>query len=90
MPRWPQLKDVHCPSCNHPLDAATAMAKVQWKPRDGDLTVCIECGGVGQYAFPNDGPARIDQIDYRTLPLSKRAEIVRMLQTIWDAKGFKQ
>jgi len=90
MPRWPQLRDVHCPFCNHRLDASTAMDKREWKPRDGDLTVCIECGGVGQYAFPKDGPGRIDKIDYRTLPLDRRAEIMRMIQVIMDAKGLKQ
>lgn len=40
--RLPVMK---CPTCQHPMDAATRMLG-QERPRPGDLSVCLKCAEV--------------------------------------------
>lgn len=44
-----KLRKRFCPSCNHQLDAVTAISGDDVKPRKGDLTICIECLEILQF-----------------------------------------
>jgi hypothetical protein len=40
---------VKCPKCGHCLDAATSVEKENLLPKEGDLSVCIECASLLMY-----------------------------------------
>jgi hypothetical protein len=44
-----RLKPVSCPTCRYEMDAATAVFAAV-RPKPGDVTVCINCAALLQFA----------------------------------------
>ena len=44
MPRLDQSS--HCPYCGYELDGATSPRDQSMMPSPGDVSICIECGGI--------------------------------------------
>lgn len=43
------MKEQKCRSCNHSLDANTAIVDEAAKPKKGDLSVCAYCGALSEF-----------------------------------------
>jgi len=57
------MKVNKCSNCQHLLDAATNLENEKVEPNDGDISICVYCGQIGQYS--SDGsisPMREDQM----------------------------
>jgi len=42
------MKNNNCPECNYHSDAATALDG-DYKPSDGDISLCFNCGAINQF-----------------------------------------
>jgi RNase P subunit RPR2 len=76
------VKETRCPACRHKLDAATnAQRGTSAAPKDGDITVCIQCGTALQFA--SDAALRVlSSAELERLPADTRREVRRVKQLI--------
>lgn len=49
-----QTKMVICPACKMQMDGATPIGESEATPKEGDFSVCIECGFPGIYTADLD------------------------------------
>jgi len=71
-----KVKKAQCPTCSHPLDAATPMDDAdQRAPESGDLTICVKCATVLTYDDNMDLQSMTDQ-DIRQLEPSLAHEVL--------------
>jgi hypothetical protein len=88
--RFTKTKLLSCPKCGKAFDGATAMLGDPMAiPKDGSVTLCINCAAVLQYG---EGMSSLVVADTTNLPAYMRADISR-LQTavivgrvVWAAK----
>lgn len=45
----PKIIESKCPYCGHKLNGATHPKDPELLPREGDLSLCVTCGGFLQY-----------------------------------------
>lgn len=65
-----------CPSCDYPLDAATAPSDETIQPKPGDLSVCIACGAFATFTQDLNLQTFPDE-KILDLPDEMRMELVR-------------
>ena len=56
----------NCPSCGHEIDAATDISDEGNTPSNGDISICLYCGGINQY-FIRDESLTIQEMTQSSL-----------------------
>jgi DNA-directed RNA polymerase subunit RPC12/RpoP len=68
-----------CPYCGYKLDAAKSPDHPSARPRAGDVSVCMRCGGTLEYT---SATGTVKTITLEELPAEIRPEIKRIQQAI--------
>ncbi len=74
-----------CPKCGALLDGATYVGEEQRIPNPGDLSVCIYCGTVTQFAENADGELILEELsaeEFSNLPIEVQNKMIVFRQMI--------
>jgi DNA-directed RNA polymerase subunit RPC12/RpoP len=77
-----------CPHCGKKFDGASPAFDKHAKPKEGDLSVCSNCGAINQYA-ENLALTTFPPEDFSLLPIETRNELTHVqkaLRQIWTNK----
>lgn len=66
---------LECPKCGYHIDGSTNIHDESLKHRDGDISICLNCGAVHQFM-----DSELVDVDYNSLPDDVKQEICRINQ----------
>lgn len=64
---------MNCPKCGYHIDGSININDESLRPKNGDISICLECGAVNQFM---DG--ELVDVDYDSLPDDVKQEILKI------------
>jgi hypothetical protein len=83
-----KLPESKCPTCGYVMDSATCIEKKAYRPKPGDLSICLKCGEI--LIFKADLRADLpDVADLLNMPKETEELLMRAQRTIREQRLIK-
>lgn len=81
------MSDLTCPRCGYHMDTSSSVMDDGAVPRPGDVTICMNCGGL--LAFDEDLRVQLpeDEVDIYLSATPDQLEQIKRMQSYIKARG---
>lgn len=78
------MKAIACPHCNFVADGASDLRGGTYEPKNGDISVCVQCAGISALEVAGDAIAirKVSVDEFIEMPAAMRGELKRIQAAI--------